>query len=350
MKCKRAFLLLLCLLLSLPGLSGAAAAAGQIDLQHSASLTISYRDGDTPLVGAVFQVYYVASVDADGSLTPTERFAHLPVVLDGKPDWSALATTLEGYVQLEDIPADSWGKTDESGEVGFFETSGKLPLGLYLVLGERHTQGNVTYEAQPILVMLPSLVEEELAYHVTARAKFRIIPPSPPPPGGGDDDDTVTRKVLKVWDDEGSEESRPKEIRVRLLRNGTVYDTVTLTAKNNWRHTWRELKEDARWTVVEEPVEGYTVSVNREGITFVVTNSLTEDPPDGPPPPPDTPDTPPGTVDIPPETPPKIEDVPDGPKLPQSGQLWWPVPVLAAAGLFLIAVGMVRRRGAEYES
>ena len=33
-----------------------------------------------------------------------------------------------------------------------------------------------------------------------------------------------------------------------------------------------------------------------------------------------------------------------GKKLPQTGQLWWPVPVLACAGLGCIAVGLLRRR------
>ena len=40
---------------------------------------------------------------------------------------------------------------------------------------------------------------------------------------------------------------------------------------------------------------------------------------------------------------------PSGGKLPQTGQLWWPVPVLTAAGMLLIVVGLVRRREADYE-
>lgn len=37
------------------------------------------------------------------------------------------------------------------------------------------------------------------------------------------------------------------------------------------------------------------------------------------------------------------EDVPMA-RLPQTGQLWWPVPVMAAAGVFLLAAGILRRR------
>ena len=39
-----------------------------------------------------------------------------------------------------------------------------------------------------------------------------------------------------------------------------------------------------------------------------------------------------------------------GGKLPQTGQLWWPVPVLVCMGLGCIAVGLIRRRKAGDES
>lgn len=45
------------------------------------------------------------------------------------------------------------------------------------------------------------------------------------------------------------------------------------------------------------------------------------------------------------ETTPKPEDT----KLPQTGQLWWPVPLLMALGLLFILVGLSRRRGKPNE-
>ena len=38
-----------------------------------------------------------------------------------------------------------------------------------------------------------------------------------------------------------------------------------------------------------------------------------------------------------------------GGKLAQTGQLWWPVPVLVCAGLACIAVGLFRRRRGQNE-
>lgn len=40
---------------------------------------------------------------------------------------------------------------------------------------------------------------------------------------------------------------------------------------------------------------------------------------------------------------------PEGPKLPQTGQIWWPVPVLFALGILLVVIGLLRRKGKEYE-
>ncbi len=59
---------------------------------------------------------------------------------------------------------------------------------------------------------------------------------------------------------------------------------------------------------------------------------------------PDTPDTP--------DTPdkPDVPDTPDKPVLPQTGQLNWPVPVLACCGVLLFAVGWVLNRQGKKEN
>ena len=38
----------------------------------------------------------------------------------------------------------------------------------------------------------------------------------------------------------------------------------------------------------------------------------------------------------------------DDPRLPQTGQLWWPVPLLAAAGLALLTAGLLCRKGQRH--
>lgn len=65
-------------------------------------------------------------------------------------------------------------------------------------------------------------------------------------------------------------------------------------------------------------VENYTVEITQEGKVFVVTNTYVPEKPTTP----SKPDT----------------------SLPQTGQLWWPVPVLLAVGLLFVVIGLIRRR------
>ena len=322
---KRALALLaavLCLLTSV------AQAAGSIDLTRKPTLTLTYRDGKTALSGAKFSIYRVADADETGELTVRSEFDEFDLDIRGKNDrrWREMAQTLESYVLRRELtPADS-GKTDKTGMLTF-PTQGKtLAAGLYLVIGERHTQGGNDYDAEPFFVLLPTqdLENNEWVYDVSANVKFGKTPVP-------DDGDTVTRKVLKVWDDDDAEDSRPQEITVELLRNGKVYDTVKLSEKNNWRYTWLDLDADARWSVTEKTVSGYTVSITREGITFVVTNTKKPERTD-------TPDTP-----VKPSNPSKPSS-PTKPTLPQTGAVWWHVEALALSGLVFLILGALDRK------
>lgn len=320
---KRLISICLSLLLVFMLLPVSALAAGRIDLDQDVSLTITYQDHGTPLSGAVFNIYLVATVNAYGELETTEQFKIFNVDIPGKADdtWRTLASTLEGYVLRDNIAAADSGKTDRNGQIAFPTGGKRLTAGLYLVLGERHTQDGYRYDATPFMVMLPSLDKENnvWSYDVAVSPKFdrSEIP-------GSSGDDTITRKVLKVWEDKGQEKDRPEEVIVQLLRDGKVFDTVTLNAANNWRYTWTALDNGYSWTVVEKETDNYTVEVTQEGITFVVKNTHNEDIPDEP-------------------------TTPTKPTLPQTGQLWWPVPVLIAAGLLFVVIGLLRRRGAADE-
>lgn len=323
-----------------------AQAAGNIDLTKDTRLNISYHDGDKALSNAKFSIYLVATIDRYGELTVTDDFKDYNVDIRGKNDetWKELATTLEGYVLRDKItPADS-GTTDTRGELSFPTNDKRLDMGLYLVIGERHKQGHYRYDPQPFMVLLPTqdLEKNVWDYTVTADVKYdRTKTTTPPPPTG----DTVTRKVLKVWNDADYESERPKSITVQLLRDGEVYEEVTLNAENNWRYTWDSLDDSFTWRIVEKTPSGYTVSITREGITFVVTNTLSKNPPDNPPDNPPTPDNPDNHNN---PSAPNLPDKPivsENPKLPQTGVLWWPVPVLLCAGVVLIAVGLASQRG-----
>ncbi len=294
--------------------------AESIEERKDVSLTVSFKNGDAPVKDAVFHIYHIANCDEFGKLSVTEEFQGFNVDVYGKADsfWIKMASTLENYViSYNTAPTDS-GKTNENGILTFPTEKKELPKGLYLVLADRHVEKNIVYDVTPFLILLPTADSKNNSwiYDLEVSPKFTAeeIP------------EIVTRKVLKIWDDGGNKTSRPEEISVRLMKDGKLFEKVTLSAENDWSYKWEGLDGKSKWTLTEDPVEGYTATVSREGITFVVTNTLSES------------DSTASETD---------NDNESGTNLPQTGLLWWPVILLLSVGLLFIIVGILRRRGSQ---
>lgn len=322
----RFFAGLLCLLILVFAMPQKAFAAGLINPQKSVSLTIRYRHENPPVPGVTFRIYRVADVSPSAEFTLSGAFKDYPVSLENTDSAAlkALAATLAGYTARDGITPDDSGITNESGRCRFPANQTNMTTGLYLVIGERHTEGEYTYTPEPLILCLPSQIpkpesfETDLEYHVIIEPKYDNVYH---PPGG--EKQFIDLKALKVWEGAGNEAHRPETITVQLLRDGSIFDTEILNADNNWRHTWTSLDADFLWQVVEQQVpDGYTVSVGREGITSVITNTFHPDQPEKPVNPPDK----------------------KPPKLPQTGMLWWPVPVLSGVGIVVFMIGWSRRR------
>lgn len=285
-----------------------------LDPEQTCQLDIEFHYDGKPVAGAEFWVYRIGEFSEDGTMTLTGDFAGYPVEINGLSDTELqkAVKTLYDYAQMDGLTPDHGVITDENG----FASLTDLAQGLYLLAGRTLKQDGWMYLMEPQLVTLPGklTVESEWDYHVTVQPKCSVVPEEVEP---------LTLKVLKKWDDNGNEDLRPAYITVHLLKDGEVYDTVTLTEEIEWRYTWTDLDPNCEWTVVEEVPTGYTVVVTQEGITFLVTNTYDEPPPPDDPPPPD---------------------------IPQTGLLWWPVPVLALLGIVLIAVGYFSRKGGRHEA
>lgn len=302
-----------------------ALATESMDSKQPMQMTILYQNENTGLSGAGFAIYRVASVNAKGELTPEKPFDQFNIDFNRTNDdaWKALPSTLEGYVLRDNIPPTDSGETDETGRLTLPNKALHLKQGLYLVLGHRHIQEELIYDAAPFMVSLPTLDTgtNDWLYCITVRPKYHVQPDS--------ENHMITRKVLKVWADKGHEKERPHEIEVHLLRDGSVYETVALRADNNWRHVWDNLDSSYTWTVAEKELNDYTVTVVQEGITFVIKNTYITDVPNPPPTDPNSPDKPGSSQDS---------------KLPQTGQLWWPVPMLLTGGLMFIILDLLRHK------
>ena len=277
---KKCGCILLCTIMVLLMLPMQVFAAGAIDLERDVALTVSYKDGSTPLAGVEFSIYRVADVDAYAysEFTLTDGFASSNVSVNNldSSGWRAAAGTLAGYVQLNGIKALDSGSTNDDGLLTFpTDKSIVMKPGLYLVIGQKHTQNSTIYTAEPFLVSLPALneIENNWDYIGTASPKFTSTPIIPIIP-----DPDVDRKVIKVWDDEGYEHNRPEQVIAVLLRDGVPYDSVVLDEDNDWTYRWTGLDADYTWTVTEKEVpNGYTVSIRKEGITYVITNTYHPD-------------------------------------------------------------------------
>jgi hypothetical protein len=83
----------------------------------------------------------------------------------------------------------------------------------------------------------------------------------------------VEVSVTKVW---GASEGviHPESVEAVLYRDGEEFDTVILSAENEWCHIWTGLTDEYTWSVDEKTVpEGYTKNVTSEGYDFTITNT-----------------------------------------------------------------------------
>ena len=157
-------------------------------------------------------------------------------------------------------------------------------------------KGNAKYERfMPFLALLPYDNNGKWEFNLIAKPKFGQI----------SEDKSMDITVKKIWNDDGQD--RPHSITAELLCDGSVFASVELSSENGWTHQWKDLDSTKKWSVKEQQVpKDYTVTYSQNGNTYTIYNTRA---------------------------------------LVPTGQLKWPIPVLAAGGLVLIIVGIVIRTG-----
>lgn len=296
-------------------------------------VSIVYRTEKAPLADVQFSFYRIGNVSGD-KIMPDNPFDSYSVSFDisDAEKKTSLAMTLSAYVLRDDIKPHYTDKTDKNGIADFDKKT--FPDGAYLYVGEKHYQNGKTYFCEPAIVVLPSGDSAT----VTVKPKCEVVPDI-------DGDNGCSIKVIKAWlnDDKNK---RPVRIEIELLKDGEIYDTVTLSEKNNWQYKWDKLSSEYHWTVTEKTVsKGYVVSLSKtENIFLLVNKWFGEEDVTSPEEPTTSNDTPtsPGEVTTrSPETTTSSQNttLPKDPTLPQTGSLRWPIPYLAGAGVFLFIIG-----------
>ena len=312
-----AFVLCFCLFL-MPWQAQAASTADAkepISTEQNCSLNISYCSGGIAFSELPVRVYKIADVSADFQYALTASFEKSKLILNGIQtvgEWNVIQSTLETYILANGVAADFHTVTDSDGKASF----NALKPGLYLAITERVIQDKTTYVFGAALITLPGLGTDGLwQYQVDINAKSQIIPPS-------EDDEEIERKVLKLWKGDSGSSARPATIEVEIFRNGTSYQTVTLSEDNHWTYTWSAKDDGSDWKVVERNIPtGYTMTIEERESSFTLTNTYNR-------------------------------DVPDNPDLPQTGDtsnvlLWFILMIIS--GSMLIILGITRKRTAYDE-
>jgi hypothetical protein len=280
----------LCLLLLLLAALPVTALAQEFNPNQRGAISLSLVSPgeEIPLEGAQLALYYVAAVKAgtDGSLlySYTEPFADCGISLED----TRLAEKLDAFVSQYDLPSQTV-RTDGEGSA-LWEN---LELGLYLVKQIGQVEGFATCAS--FLVTVPMTAENGFLYAVDASPKMEVAR-------------LVTVTVQKVWNTDKTAKI-PESVTVQLMHGETPISTDVLNQENNWQVVYPDMPESDAYRIEELDVaKGFTATYGRKGYVFTVTNTSS---------------------------------------LVQTGQLIWPIPVLAVAGLFLLAMGygILRKQG-----
>lgn len=268
--------LCLCWLPSNAGALSTADAMEPVSPEKPCSLTLSYTCNGITFENLPVKLYRVASVSADAQYTLTPQFQSSGLEINGiqtSGEWDVIRSSLEAHILAAGIAPDYVSATDADGQACFSD----LMPGLYLVAAVHTEQEGWCYSFRSALIALPGLDESGLwLYDIAAAPKLEILPPTEP--------DELQFQVLKLWKDEGHENSRPESIAVEIFRNGESYEIVTLSQENNWTYRWTAPADGAQWMVVERNIpEGYTVTVESRSTTFILTNSIPKNPTPGTP-------------------------------------------------------------------
>jgi hypothetical protein len=319
-------------------------AAGNIDVSRQGSLTVTHYSVDDELLKDVHSsIYRIASVDEAGQytkLSPFDSKDAFPVedinAITKQQEWDDCLEPAKEYIKEHGVKAYASGVSDKDGKTIY----SNLDLGIYLVLSNPIKIGNFKHEFIDFFVAVPNLEED-----VNGKKFYNYNVSASPKRSKVDVTEIKEYSVHKRWSDSGYSENRPSSITIKIYCDDEIYETVTLNSSNSWSYSWK-YEAGHKWKLVETSTgNNYTASYTSNGYEFIFTN--TYNPPTTPTPDEPTPeDTPtPDEPSIPdlPEVLGAIRDLPEvlgARRLPQTGLLWWPVPILVILGIWLIFKGI----------
>ena len=237
--------------------------------------------------GVTVYLCQVAELNNNGYY-PTTAFEGSGISISGlinSPDESS-AKSVTDYIKSNQIEVLSL--ESKNGIARFSD----LALGIWVVFCAEDSK----YTFNPYIVFLPFESGGKLYYEVSSVPKIEDSNPN-----------EINIYVVKKWDDKNNAaKKRPDSVNIQLLNGSEIVSTAKLSESNGWSHTFTGVSKDGNYSVKEKKVENYTAQYNGDALGgFIVTNSY------------------------------------NGEKLPQTGQLWWPIVIISVAGIAFVLLGII---------
>lgn len=258
----------------------------KINQNAKGTITLDFHYEGAPLVGVKVSAYRIAQAKRHFPAQPAyqqylqalkwndfqDKSGAIPAGSADTTKWADFAGSLANHIHADQVVPDAMATSDSSGKATF----NNLEVGVYLLLAAPFTNAGAsgeTYMFSPSLVTLPSAAGGKLQYAVNAVAKLEKVVPKP-----------AQYQVVKHWQDGGNQTARPKAVKIQILRDEKLFQTIELNSANNWSYRWED-SEGHRWAVAEQLGNSpYTVRYEQVGKVFTVTNTLVpENPPKRPP-------------------------------------------------------------------
>lgn len=337
--------------------------------ETTGSMTLWCVKDEDIVVGMHWQLYRVGHREANDYVFEGDFENYRTTLGDQtKPmlEWDAetvaeVAEALRRKTIVNKIDKRDEGYTNSAGAVTF---SG-LEDGLYLVWGDILNVGDTTY--------IPSAIFFEMRGEDAA-----VLNAYPKIVLGTLNASESHYQVKKVWlNDEDQPWNRATSITIELYRDNAYYDEVELSEDNDWTYEWDDTDEHI-WFVYEKDIPaGYTVSYKDNTYQYLIINTYEGDTNESSTTDTQTTTTTTETTTVDTQTtassdstdktnttssskttttttvkttttPPPSTTTVTTDKAPQTGQLWWPVPALAASGLLCFGIGlMIRKKNDE---
>ena len=157
-------------------------AAELADPDRQVCLTVETRQNGKPVGGMELSLYRVAQMDEKGQFTLLEQYQASGAAVDGltsASQWNQAAKTLADFAAQNSLPADVLIETGTDGVC----TADGLESGLYLVTSAELETAEGRYRLDPFLTALPMLEDAVWNYAPTVLPKilFTEVPVTPTP-------------------------------------------------------------------------------------------------------------------------------------------------------------------------